>query len=171
MLILRIKKIYFYLDEGIHGLNERLTSSIPKENKFKVYVSCLTQLNIDNHNRVATSDVREIRRIVRDSLARETGAEETLAMWDSVRRGEEKYIFPYQEDADVLFNSNLVYELGVLKRYAIRELIRIKPDSEYYEEAKRLIKLLYCFVDIDIKYIPDDSILKEFIGDSIFYKY
>ena len=92
-------------------------------------------------------------------------------MWDSVRRGEEKYIFPYQEDADVLFNSNLVYELGVLKRYAIRELIRIKPDSEYYEEAKRLIKLLYCFVDIDIKYIPDDSILKEFIGDSIFYKY
>ena len=157
--------------EGIHGLNERLTASIPKENKFKVYVSCLTQLNIDNHNRVATSDVREIRRIVRDSLARETGAEETLAMWDSVRRGEEKYIFPYQEDADVLFNSNLVYELGVLKRYAIRELIRIKPDSEYYEEAKRLIKLLYCFVDIDIKYIPDDSILKEFIGDSIFYKY
>ena len=157
--------------EGIHGLNERLTSSIPKENKFKVYVSCLTQLNIDNHNRVATSDVREIRRIVRDSLARETGAEETLAMWDSVRRGEEKYIFPYQEDTDVLFNSNLVYELGVLKRYAIRELIRIKPDSEYYEEAKRLIKLLYCFVDIDIKYIPDDSILKEFIGDSIFYKY
>ena len=157
--------------EGIHGLNERLTESIPKESKFKIYVSCLTQLNIDRHNRIATSDVREIRRIVRDSLARETAGEDTLAMWDSVRKGEEKYIFPYQEEADVMFNSNLVYELGVLKRYAIRELIKIKPDSPYYEEAKRIVKFLYCFVDIDIKYIPDDSILKEFIGDSIFYKY
>lgn len=157
--------------EGIHGLNEKLTEAIPKENKFKIYVSCLTQLNIDRHNRISTSDVREIRRIVRDSLARETAGEDTLAMWDSVRKGEEKYIFPYQEEADVMFNSNLVYELGVLKRYAVRELIKIKPDSPYYDEAKRIMKFLYCFVDIDIKYIPDDSILKEFIGDSIFYKY
>lgn len=157
--------------EGIHGLNEKLTAAIPKENKFKIYVSCLTQLNIDRHNRIATSDVREIRRLVRDSLARDTSVEETIAMWNSVRKGEEKYIFPFQEDADAMFNSNLVYELGVLKRYAIRELIKIKTDSPYYEEAKRLTKFLYCFVDIDSKYIPDDSILKEFIGDSIFYRY
>ncbi len=157
--------------EGIHGLNEKLTVSIPKKNKFKIYVSCLTQLNIDRHNRIATSDVRKIRRLVRDSMARDTFVEETIAMWNSVRKGEEKYIFPFQEDADVMFNSNLVYELGVLKRYAIRELIKVKIDSPYYEEAKRLMKFLYCFVDIDSKYIPDDSILKEFIGDSIFYKY
>ncbi|WP_462428138.1 uridine kinase family protein, partial [Fusobacterium varium] len=157
--------------EGIHGLNEKLTASIPKKNKFKIYVSCLTQLNIDRHNRIATSDVRKIRRLVRDSMARDTFVEETIAMWNSVRKGEEKYIFPFQEDADVMFNSNLVYELGVLKRYAIRELIKVKIDSPYYEEAKRLMKFLYCFVDIDSKYIPDDSILKEFIGDSIFYKY
>ncbi|MDU1911401.1 nucleoside kinase [Fusobacterium sp.] len=157
--------------EGIHGLNEKLTASIPKKNKFKIYISCLTQLNIDRHNRIATSDVRKIRRLVRDSMARNTFVEETIAMWNSVRKGEEKYIFPFQEDADVMFNSNLVYELGVLKRYAIRELIKIKVDSPYYEEAKRLMKFLYCFVDIDSKYIPDDSILKEFIGDSIFYKY
>lgn len=157
--------------EGIHGLNEKLTASIPKKNKFKIYISCLTQLNIDRHNRIATSDVRKIRRLVRDSMARNTFVEETIAMWNSVRKGEEKYIFPFQEDADVMFNSNLVYELGVLKRYAIRELIKIRVDSPYYEEAKRLMKFLYCFVDIDSKYIPDDSILKEFIGDSIFYKY
>lgn len=101
--------------EGIHGLNERLTSEIPRENKFKIYISCLTQLNIDKHNRISTSDVREIRRLVRDSLSREEKGEGTLAMWSSVRRGEEKHIFPFQEDADALFNSNLVYELGVLK--------------------------------------------------------
>ncbi len=128
--VMKVPENGLIIIEGIHGLNERLTAAIPKENKFKVYVSCLTQLNIDNHNRIATSDVREIRRIVRDSLARETAAEDTLAMWDSVRRGEEKYIFPYQEDADVLFNSNLVYELGVLKRYAIKEFI---GDSIFYK--------------------------------------
>lgn len=157
--------------EGIHGLNERLTEVIPREEKFKIYISCLTQLNIDKHNRIATSDVRKIRRLVRDSLSREEKGEGTLAMWASVRRGEEKHIFPYQEEADALFNSNLVYELGVLKSYALRELIRIKPSSPYYEEAKRIIRFLYCFVDIKVDLIPDDSILKEFIGGSIFYKY
>lgn len=157
--------------EGIHGLNERLTKEIPRENKFKIYISCLTQLNIDKHNRISTSDVREIRRLVRDSLSREEKGEGTLAMWASVRRGEEKHIFPYQEEADVLFNSNLVYELGVLKSYALRELIKIKPSSLYYEEAKRLMRFLYCFVDIKADLVPDDSILKEFIGGSIFYKY
>lgn len=157
--------------EGIHGLNERLTQEIPRENKFKIYISCLTQLNIDRHNRISTSDVREIRRLVRDSLSREEKGEGTLAMWSSVRKGEEKHIFPYQEEADALFNSNLVYELGVLKSYALRELIKVKPSSPYYEEAKRLMRFLYCFVDIKVDLIPDDSILKEFIGGSIFYKY
>lgn len=157
--------------EGIHGLNERLTQEIPRENKFKIYISCLTQLNIDKHNRISTSDVREIRRLVRDSLSREEKGEGTLAMWASVRRGEEKHIFPYQEEADALFNSNLVYELGVLKSYALRELIKVNPSSPYYEEAKRIMRFLYCFVDIKVDLIPDDSILKEFIGGSIFYKY
>lgn len=157
--------------EGIHGLNERLTNEIPRENKFKIYISCLTQLNIDRHNRISTSDVREIRRLVRDSLSREEKGEGTLAMWNSVRRGEEKHIFPYQEEADAIFNSNLVYELGVLKSYALRELIKIKPSSPHYEEAKRLMRFLYCFVDIKVDLIPDDSILKEFIGGSLFYKY
>lgn len=157
--------------EGIHGLNERLTSEIPRENKFKIYISCLTQLNIDKHNRISTSDVREIRRLVRDSLSREEKGEGTLAMWSIVRRGEERHIFPYQEEADALFNSNLVYELGVLKSYALRELIKISPSSPYYEEAKRIMRFLYCFVDIKADLVPDDSILKEFIGGSIFYKY
>ena len=157
--------------EGIHGLNERLTQEIPRENKFKIYISCLTQLNIDKHNRISTSDVREIRRLVRDSLSREEKGEGTLAMWASVRRGEEKHIFPYQEEADALFNSNLVYELGVLKSYALRELIKVNPSSPYYEEAKRIMRFLYCFVDIKVDLIPDDSTLKEFIGGSIFYKY
>lgn len=155
--------------EGIHGLNERLTKEIARENKFKIYISCLTQLNIDRHNRISTSDVREIRRLVRDSLSRDEEGEGTLAMWASVRRGEEKHIFPYQEDADELFNSNLVYELGVLKSYALRELIKIRPSSPYYEEANRIIKFLHCFVDIDSNLVPGDSLLKEFIGNSVFY--
>lgn len=157
--------------EGIHGLNEEMTKAIPKEQKFKIYISCLTQLNLDNHNRIATSDVREIRRMVRDSLSRNTAAEETLAMWSSVRRGEEKYIFPYQEEADVIFNSNLVYEMGVLKNAALKELVRIPVASPYYEEARRLIGLLSCFLPIETSDVPDDSILKEFIGHSFFYNY
>ncbi|WP_410207600.1 uridine kinase [Fusobacterium sp.] len=155
--------------EGIHGLNERLTKDILRKNKFKIYISCLTQLNIDRHNRISTSDVREIRRLVRDSLSRDEDGEGTLAMWKSVRRGEEQHIFPFQEDADALFNSNLVYELGVLKSYALRELIKIRPSSPYYEEAKRIMRFLYCFVDIDSNLVPGDSILKEFIGNSVFY--
>jgi len=157
--------------EGIHGLNERLSSEIEKRYKYKIYISCLTQLNIDNHNRIGTSDVRLIRRLTRDSRSRATHVEETLDMWKSVRRGEEKYIFPFQEEADIIFNSNLVYELGVLKSYATKELIKVKVGSEYYGEAKRLLQLLNCFLDIDSKLVPDDSILKEFIGDSIFYRY
>ena len=159
------------LIEGIHGLNEKLTSHIEKKNKFKIYISCLTQLNIDDHNRIPTSEVRKLRRIVRDSLSRGTSANGTLDMWDSIRRGEEKNIFPYQEEADAIFNSNLIYELGVLKRYAIKELKEIDSSSQHFEEAIRLIKFLSYFREIDKELVPDNSILKEFIGGSYFYKY
>lgn len=157
--------------EGIHGLNEAMTKYIPKEQKFKIYISCLTQLNLDKHNRIATSDVREIRRMVRDSLSRNTAAEETLAMWPSVRKGEEKHIFPFQEEADVIFNSNLVYEMGVLKNAAMRELVKVPTTSPHYADARRLIGLLACFLPIEASDVPDDSILKEFIGNSFFYNY
>ncbi|MGL4393341.1 MAG: nucleoside kinase [Fusobacteriaceae bacterium] len=157
--------------EGIHGLNEKMTSEIPRHAKFKIYISCLTQLNIDRHNRIPTNEVRKIRRIVRDSLSRATSAEKTLSMWESVRNGEDKNIFKYQEEADAMFDSNLVYELGVLKRFAVKELLRVKFDSPFYCEAKRLLKFLDCFVDIDDKLVPDISLLKEFIGGSYFYSY
>jgi uridine kinase len=157
--------------EGIHGLNEMLTSSIPKENKFKVYISALTQLNLDNHNRIATTDVRMIRRIVRDFLSRGYGGEQTLKMWPSIRRGEEKNIFVFQEEADVMFNSTLVYELCVLKKYALEELKKITPESPVYYEALRLISFLNFFKEVDMKAAPDNSILREFVGGSVFYKY
>ena len=167
----RLPKDGVLLIEGIHGLNEKLTSYIDKKNKFKIYISCLTQLNIDDHNRIPTSEVRKIRRIVRDSLSRGTSANGTLDMWDSIRRGEEKNIFPYQEEADAIFNSNLIYELGVLKKYAIKELKKIDSSSQHYKEAIRLIKFLGYFREIDKELVPDESILKEFIGGSYFYKY
>ena len=157
--------------EGIHGLNEMLTSSIPKENKFKIYISALTQLNIDNHNRIATTDVRMIRRLVRDYLSRGYGAETTLKMWPSVRRGEEKNIFIFQEEADVMFNSTLAYELCVLKKYALLELSKIEPNSPVYYEALRLKSLLNFFKELDTEVVPENSILREFIGGSCFYKY
>lgn len=157
--------------EGIHGLNERLTEEVPKEHKFKIYISCLTQLNIDKHNGVSTTDVRKIRRLVRDSLSRGITAEETLKTWDSVRRGENRYLFPFQEEGDMIFDSSLVYEIGVLKSKARQELVKIKVTSPHYEEAKRLINFLDYFMDIDKHMVPDDSLLKEFIGGSYFYKY
>ncbi|MGB0405157.1 MAG: nucleoside kinase, partial [Fusobacterium sp.] len=157
--------------EGIHGLNDELTKYIPRENKFKIYISCLTQINMDMHNRVHTTDVRKIRRIVRDSISRKTQGEDTLAMWHSIRKGEEKWIFPFQEDADEIFNSSLSYELCVLKPFALKELIKIGVDSPEYDEAKKLADLLSCFVTVDQSLIPTNSILKEFIGGSIFYKY
>lgn len=155
--------------EGIHGLNEKLTSSIPKENKFKIYISALTQLNLDNHTRISTTDVRIIRRIVRDHLFRGYSAEDTLKMWPSVKRGEEKNIFVFQENADVMFNSTLVYELCVLKKYALKELRKIKKSSSVYCEAVRLINFLKFFKNLDGKYVPENSILREFIGGSCFY--
>ncbi|KEI06649.1 nucleoside kinase [Clostridium botulinum] len=157
--------------EGIHGLNEMLTSSISKENKFKIYISALTQLNLDNHNRIATTDVRMIRRIVRDKLSRGYASEDTLKMWPSIRRGEEKNIFVFQEEADVMFNSSLIYELCVLRKYAETELSKIKEDSKVYYEAMRLKSFLNFFKDVDKDLVPDNSILREFIGGSCFYKY
>lgn len=157
--------------EGIHGLNDKLTASIPPNNKFKIYISALTQLNIDSHNRIATTDVRKVRRIVRDFLSRGYGGETTLNMWSSIRRGEERNIFVFQEQADAMFNSTMVYELCVLKKYALEELDKIKEDSPSYYEALRLKNFLRLFKEVDRDMIPNNSILREFIGGSIFYKY
>ena len=157
--------------EGIHGLNEILTSSIPDENKFSIYISALTQLNLDNHNRIATTDVRIVRRIVRDYLSRGYGGEDTLKMWPSIRKGEEKNIFIYQENADVMFNSALIYELCILKKYALTELNKINSTSVVYNEALRLKSFLNYFKDVDMSVIPDNSILREFTGGSCFYEY
>lgn len=168
---MRLPKDGVLVVEGIHGLNPMLTSEIEDKNKFKIYISALTQLNIDNHNRIATSDVRKIRRIVRDFLSRGYGAEDTLKMWPSIRKGERKNIFVYQEEADAMFNSTLVYELSVLKNYAIKELDKIKPGSTVYNEAIRLKSLLSFFRTIEFKDVPENSLLREFIGGSCFYKY
>lgn len=153
--------------EGIHALNEKLSRGIFHKDKFKIYVSALTQLNLDEHNRIPTTDNRLIRRMVRDHRTRGYTAMDTLSRWESVRRGEQKHIFPYQEEADAIFNSALVYELAVLKKYALPLLEAITPDHEMYYQAKRLKKFLYYFRAIeDEKYIPSTSILREFIGSS-----
>ena len=154
--------------EGIHSLNDRLTSTIPKENKFKIYLSDLTVLNIDYFNRISTTDTRLIRRIVRDYNFRSYTALDTLKRWDSVNNGENKNIFPYQEEADAMFNSSLVYELAVLKKYAKPLLDEIDRSVPEYSEAKRLSTLLEYFDDMDETSIPNNSILREFIGGSIF---
>ena len=137
--------------EGIHGLNDRLSYSLPTESKFKIYISALTQLNIDEHNRIPTTDGRLIRRIVRDNRTRGTSAKATIAMWPSVRRGEDENIFPYQEQADAMFNSALLYELAVLKLYAEPVLFQIGSDEPEYQEAKRLLKFLDYFVGIPVR--------------------
>lgn len=155
--------------EGIHGLNEKLTYQLPKDSKFKIYISALTQLNVDAHNNLATTDGRLIRRMVRDARARNTTARETIARWDSVRRGEEKNIFPYQEEADVMFNSALIYELAVLKCYAEPLLFSIDSDCPEYEEAKRLLKFLDYFLPVPGENIGLNSILREFMGGGIFH--
>ncbi len=152
--------------EGIHGLNDKLSSSLPKENKFKVYISALTSLNIDEHNRIPATDVRLIRRIVRDARTRGSSAARTISMWDSVRRGEEENIFPFQEQADVMFNSALIYELACLKVYAEPLLFGIDKDQPEYNEAKRLLKFFDYFVARPSESIPFNSILREFVGGS-----
>ncbi len=151
--------------EGIHGLNPRLTTYIPEKNKFKIYVSALTQLNIDAHNRISTTDTRLIRRMVRDNKFRGNDVFRTFQMWKGVVEGEGINIFPYQEEADIMFNSALVYELSVLKKYAVPLLEKVDNTSPYYSESKRLLKFLKYFVPIeDERAIPGNSILREFIG-------
>ena len=154
--------------EGIHCLNPKLTLNLPDANKYKIYISALTQLNIDEHNRIPTTDGRLIRRIVRDNRTRGTSAKATIAMWPSVRRGEDRNIFPNQEKADVMFNSALVYELSVLKLYAEPLLFQIEEGEPEYQEAKRLLKFLDYFVGVPIEDIPKNSILREFVGGSCF---
>lgn len=154
--------------EGIHGLNDRLSRCIPRESCYKVYISALTQLNVDEHNRIPTTDGRLIRRMVRDHRTRATSARETIAMWHKVRRGEEKYIFPFQDSADFVFNSALIYELSVLKLYAEPLLFQIPEDVPEYQEAKRLLKFLDYFVGVPSEAIPTNSILREFVGGSCF---
>lgn len=154
--------------EGIHGLNDLLSHSLPRRNKFKVYISALTQLNIDEHNRIPTTDGRLIRRIVRDARTRGSSAERTIMMWPSVRKGEQDNIFPYQEDCDVMFNSALLYELAVLKQYAEPLLFSVPADSPAYIEAKRLLKFLDYFLGAGSDDIPKNSIVREFVGGSCF---
>ncbi len=166
---IRIDEDHPIIIEGIHGLNNRLTASIPQKNKFKIYISALTQLNLDSHNRIHTTDTRLIRRLVRDYNYRGKNAETTLEQWDSVRRGEEKNIFPFQEEADVMFNSSLVYDLSVLKKYAEPLLKEIDRTSVHYKESKKLLRFLSYFTDIhDERQIPLTSIIREFIGGSCF---
>lgn len=154
--------------EGIHGLNDKLSYTLPSESKFKIYISALTQLNVDEHNPLSTTDCRLLRRIVRDARTRGTTAQETIAMWPSVRRGEEKYIFPYQDSADVMFNSALLYEIAVLKVYAEPLLFQIPRDSAEYFEAKRLLKFLDYFLPLPTEGIMQSSLVREFVGGSCF---
>lgn len=154
--------------EGIHGLNEKLSSSVPRENKFKIYISCLTQLNVDYHNRISTTDTRLIRRMVRDYTHRGMSPERTIELWPMVRRGEKKNIFPFQEEADVMFNSALIYELAALKQQAERLLFQVERSSPYYAEAKRVLKFLEYFLAVDTIDIPVNSIVREFVGGSCF---
>lgn len=152
--------------EGIHSLNPRISKSIPEKNKFKIYVSALTQINIDSHNRISSSDSRLIRRIVRDNNFRGYNAEETLKVWDNVRRGERKYIFPYQENADFYMDTSLVYEFNALKSEAVKNLKTVDKNSEYFYKANDLISLLNNFIELeDLSVITRDSILREFIGE------
>ena len=165
---LQLEKDDVLVIEGIHGLNDKLSYALPKESKFKIYISALTQLNIDEHNRIPTTDGRLIRRIVRDARTRGTSAKETIARWSSVRRGEEQNIFPFQEEADAMFNSALIYELACLKVYAEPLLFGIDKSEPEYIEAKRLLKFFEYFVPVPSEAVPHNSILREFIGGSCF---
>lgn len=165
---LKLGKDDILVIEGIHGLNDALSYSLPKESKYKIYISALTQLNIDEHNRIPTTDGRLLRRMVRDARTRGTSAQKTISMWPSVRRGEEENIFPFQEEADVMFNSALIYELAVLKLYAEPILFGIDRSTPEYVEAKRLLKFLDYFIGAPSEAVPQNSILKEFVGGSCF---
>ncbi len=164
-----LEKNDILLIEGIHALNPKVLSNIPSENKYKIYLSALTELNIDNQNRFPTTDNRLLRRIIRDNRTRGYSVEDTLRVWPNVRRGEELYIFPYQDEADITFNTALIYELGVLKTYVEPLLYSVSENSPYYEEAKRLLNILRLILPIASEDIPDDSIIREFIGRSCFH--
>lgn len=166
---MRLKDDQILVIEGIHCLNDKLTPLIPNDQKYKIYISCLTVLNLDYNNRISTTDSRLIRRIVRDSQFRGYKALHTLKMWESVNRGEFNNIFPYQEQADSMFNSSLIYELAVLKEYALPLLKEIKSDVPEYSEAKKLISMLEYFESVPAEYVPQNSLLREFLGGSIFY--
>lgn len=154
--------------EGIHALDKKVLTNIDRDRKYKIYISALTEINMDDHNRISTTDNRLLRRIIRDNRTRGHSVEHTLEMWPSVRAGEEKYIFPYQDEADYTVNSALIYEIGVLKTYVEPLLYSVPADSPYYEEAKRLINFLRLFLPIPADAVPQDSILREFIGNSYF---
>lgn len=166
---LKLEKDDVLLIEGIHGLNPELTASVPKEQVYKVYVSALTSLRLDNHNWISTSDNRLLRRMVRDSKYRGTTPSQTLDRWPSVRRGEEKWIFPFQENADAVFNSSLIFELGVMKDYLEPLLLSVGSDDTHYAEARRLADFLECFLSIPAEQVPANSVLREFLGGSSFH--
>lgn len=168
---IQLKNNQILVIEGIHALDKRILTNIKQENKFRIYISALTELNIDNHNYISTTDNRLLRRIIRDNKTRGHNVNHTISSWPSVRVGEEKYIFPYQDNADYTFNSALIYEIGVLKTYAEPLLYAVDPKDECYEEAKRLINFLGFFLPIPADAIPKDSILREFIGNSFFKQY
>lgn len=167
---LQLEEKDILLIEGIHGLDSKILTNIPRENKYKIYISALTELNMDNHNRICTSDNRLLRRIVRDNRTRNYRIEHTLSLWASVRRGEEKYIFPYQDEADATINSAAIYEIGVLKTYVEPLLYSVPTESPYYEEAKRLLNFLRLFLPIPADSIPEDAVIREFIGGSYFHE-
>ncbi len=166
----KLKENQVLVIEGIHGLNEKLTAAIPRSKKFKIYISALTALNIDDYNRISTTDSRLLRRMLRDSKFRSHPAIATLKMWPSVRRGEEKYIFPFQEEADVMFNSSLVYEISILKTYVEPLLAAVDRNEPEFSEAKRLYEFLSYFLPIEKDDVPINSILREFIGGGCFYR-
>ena len=155
--------------EGIHALDNKILSNIDRSKKYKIYIAPLTELNVDNHNRISTSDNRLLRRIIRDNRTRNYSVEHTLKQWASVREGEEKYIFPYQDDSDAMVNSAAIYEIGVLKTYVEPLLYSVENTSPYYEDAKRLINFLRLFLPIPADSIPEDAVIREFIGGSYFY--
>lgn len=165
--IMQMDKDDILVIEGIHGLNNKLTYSIPDSNKFKIYISALTTLNLDDHNRIPTTEVRLLRRIIRDARTRGNRAQKTISMWNSVRAGERANIFPFQEQADAMFNSALIYELAAMKLYADPLLFQVTKDCPEYAEAQRLLKFLDYFIPIDPHDVPLNSILREFIGGGI----
>ena len=166
---LQLAKDDIIVIEGIHALNPKILTNIPRENKFKIYICPLTEINMDDHNRVSTTDNRLLRRIIRDNRTRNYSVEKTLAAWSKVRTGEEKYIFPYQDEADFTMNSALIYEIGALKTYVEPLLYSVPYDSPYYEESKRLLNFLRIFLPIPADEIPKDSVLREFIGNGCFH--